>query len=101
MRNPAARSRSSRSTPMTPGCSTCAPANQRWRYDERGRLTDVTRLDDRGRPAETTTYRLYKQTRGNSLYTTVPASVVEQLRMTDRSRVEWELQGAIAHVRKA
>src|SRR5688572_27449735 len=50
---------------------------------------------------ETTTYRLYKQTRGNSLYTTVPASVVEQLRMTDRSRVEWELQGAAAHVRKA
>ncbi|HUR69869.1 MAG TPA: hypothetical protein VM370_11545 [Candidatus Thermoplasmatota archaeon] len=50
---------------------------------------------------EATTYRLYKQTRGNSLYTTLPASVVEQLRMTDRSRVEWELQGGIAHVRKA
>lgn len=50
---------------------------------------------------EATSYRLYKQTRGNSLYTTVPAAVVEQLRMNDRSRVEWELQGATAHVRKA
>lgn len=50
---------------------------------------------------ESVTYRLYKQTRGNSLYTTLPASVVEQLRMNDRSRVEWELQGGSAHVRKA
>lgn len=48
-----------------------------------------------------TTYRLYKQTRGNSLYTALPAAVVEQLRMNDRSRVEWELQGVAAHVRKA
>lgn len=47
------------------------------------------------------TYRLYKQTRGNSLYTTLPASVVDQFRMSDRSRVEWELQGGAAHVRKA
>ena len=46
-------------------------------------------------------YRLYKQTRGNSLYTAVPAAVAEQLRMNDRSRVEWELQGNAAHVRKA
>lgn len=52
-------------------------------------------------PPEATTYRLYKQTRGNSLYTTLPAAVVEQLRMNDRSRVEWELQGGAAHVRKA
>jgi antitoxin component of MazEF toxin-antitoxin module len=50
---------------------------------------------------EATTYRLYKQTRGNSLYTALPAAVVEQLRMNDRSRVEWELQGTAAHVRKA
>lgn len=50
---------------------------------------------------EATTYRLYKQTRGNSLYTSLPAAVTEQLRMSDRSRVEWELQGAAAHVRKA
>jgi|SRR5690349_7718509 len=50
---------------------------------------------------EATTYRLYKQTRGNSLYTTLPASVVDQLRMSERSRVEWELQGVAAHVRKA
>jgi antitoxin component of MazEF toxin-antitoxin module len=48
-----------------------------------------------------TSYRLYKQTRGSSLYTTLPAAVVEQLRMNDRSRVEWELQGSAAHVRKA
>lgn len=47
------------------------------------------------------TYRLYKQTRGNSLYTAIPAAVMEQLRMNDRSRVEWELQGTAAHVRKA
>jgi antitoxin component of MazEF toxin-antitoxin module len=46
-------------------------------------------------------YRLYKQTRGNSLYTALPAAVVEQLRMNDRSRVEWELQGGAAHVRRA
>lgn len=50
---------------------------------------------------EGTTYRLYKQTRGNSLYTALPQAVVEQLRMNDRSRVEWELQGVAAHVRKA
>ena len=50
---------------------------------------------------EATTYRLYKQTKGNSLYTSVPAAVSEQLRMNDRSRVEWELQGGAAHVRKA
>ena len=50
---------------------------------------------------EGTTYRLYKQTRGNSLYTAVPSAVAEQLRMNDRSRVEWELQGSAAHVRKA
>ena len=49
----------------------------------------------------TTTYRLYKQTRGNSLYTALPSAVAEQLRMNERSRVEWELQGAAAHVRKA
>jgi len=54
-----------------------------------------------GDEPDSVTYRLYKQTRGNSLYTTVPASVVEQLRMNDRSRVEWELQGVAAHVRKA
>lgn len=46
-------------------------------------------------------YRLYKQTRGNSLYTALPTAVAEQLRMNDRSRVEWELQGSAAHVRKA
>lgn len=50
---------------------------------------------------EATTYRLYKQTKGNSLYTAVPQSVTEQLRMNERSRVEWELQGGAAHVRKA
>lgn len=50
---------------------------------------------------EATTYRLYKQTRGNSLYTALPQAVAEQLRMNDRSRVEWELQGVAAHVRKA
>lgn len=54
-----------------------------------------------GDEGDATTYRLYKQTRGNSLYTALPASVVEQLRMNDRSRVEWELQGTAAHVRKA
>lgn len=51
--------------------------------------------------AAESSYRLYKQTRGNSLYTALPAAVVEQLRMTDRSRVEWELQGVAAHVRRA
>lgn len=50
---------------------------------------------------EVTTYRLYKQTRGNSLYTALPAAVIDQLRISDRSRCEWELQGVAAHVRKA
>lgn len=50
---------------------------------------------------DATTYRLYKQTRGNSLYTALPSAVADQLRMNDRSRVEWELQGSAAHVRKA
>lgn len=50
---------------------------------------------------DATTYRLYKQTRGNSLYTALPSAVADQLRMNERSRVEWELQGTAAHVRKA
>lgn len=74
----------------------------RLRWSVEGTYARVTRVDTDGEGgAGATTYRLYKQTRGNSLYTTVPAAVIEQLRMTDRSRVEWELQGAAAHVRKA
>lgn len=70
------------------------------RWSVEGTYARVTKADE---PADAagTTYRLYKQTRGNSLYTTLPAVVVEQLRMNDRSRVEWELQGGAAHVRKA
>lgn len=46
-------------------------------------------------------YTLYKQTRGASLYTAVPMNVSEQLRLTDRSRAEWELAGDRALVRRA
>lgn len=46
-------------------------------------------------------YTLYKQSRGSSLYTAIPMSVMEQLRLTDRSRAEWELQGDAAHLRRA
>jgi antitoxin component of MazEF toxin-antitoxin module len=59
------------------------------------------RVSKAGEGPDDGAYRLYKQTRGNSLYTALPAAVVEQLRMNDRSRVEWELQGNAAHVRKA
>lgn len=73
--------------------------SDRLRWIIEGGYARVTKagVDD----GEATTYRLYKQTRGNSLYTALPAAVVEQLRMNDRSRVEWELQGVAAHVRKA
>lgn len=68
------------------------------RWSVEGGYARVSKAD----PAEeTTSYRLYKQTRGNSLYTTLPAAVVDQLRMNERSRVDWELQGGAAHVRKA
>lgn len=79
----------------------------RIKWNVEGGYARVTRADGAGNAAaadgdpEGTTYRLYKQTRGNSLYTALPAAVVEQLRMNDRSRVEWELQGTAAHVRKA
>lgn len=71
----------------------------RLRWNVEGGYARVSKAGDAD--GEATTYRLYKQTRGNSLYTSLPASVTEQLRMNDRSRVEWELQGAAAHVRKA
>jgi antitoxin component of MazEF toxin-antitoxin module len=71
----------------------------RLRWSVEGGYARVTKAaaDD----PEPATYRLYKQTRGSSLYTTLPAAVVDQLRMNERSRVEWELQGVAAHVRKA
>ena len=69
------------------------------RWSVEGGYARVTKAD--AADGDATAYRLYKQTRGNSLYTALPAAVVEQLRMNDRSRVEWELQGVAAHVRKA
>jgi antitoxin component of MazEF toxin-antitoxin module len=75
-----------------------SPADKiRWNVE--GGYARVTKAAEAD--GDATTYRLYKQTRGNSLYTALPAAVVEQLRMNDRSRVEWELQGSAAHVRKA
>lgn len=76
--------------------------DDRLRWNVEGGYARVTRAtaDGEGETAATT-YRLYKQTKGNSLYTALPSAVVEQLRMNDRSRVEWELQGTAAHVRKA
>lgn len=71
----------------------------RLRWNVEGGYARVTKAGTE--EGEATTYRLYKQTRGSSLYTSLPAAVVEQLRMNDRSRVEWELQGTAAHVRKA
>lgn len=74
----------------------------RLRWNVEGGYARVTRASVEGEtPTDATTYRLYKQTKGNSLYTALPSAVVEQLRMNDRSRVEWELQGTAAHVRKA
>ena len=71
----------------------------RLRWSVEGGYARVSKAEPES--GEVTTYRLYKQTRGNSLYTALPQSVAEQLRMNDRSRVEWELQGVAAHVRKA
>ena len=71
----------------------------RIRWSVEGGFARVAKAN--GDEGDATTYRLYKQTRGNSLYTALPNAVVEQLRMNDRSRVEWELQGGTAHVRKA
>ena len=71
------------------------------RWNVEGGYARVTKAEAAEAEGGPSTYRLYKQTRGNSLYTTIPAAVMEQLRMNDRSRVEWELQGAAAHVRKA
>lgn len=73
----------------------------RLRWSVEGGYARVTKAEVMETTEGGTSYRLYKQTRGNSLYTTVPAMVVEQLRMNERSRVEWELQGTAAHVRKA
>lgn len=73
--------------------------DDRIRWNVEGGYARVTKAAEA--ETESETYRLYKQTRGNSLYTTLPAAVVEQLRMNDRSKVEWELQGGAAHVRKA
>lgn len=72
----------------------------RLQWNVEGGYARVTKAATEGE-AVATTYRLYKQTRGNSLYTALPAAVVEQLRMSARSRVEWELQGGAAHVRRA
>ncbi len=41
-----------------PGCSTCGQTNVRHVYDTRGRLTETIRLDDNGKPAETTRHML-------------------------------------------
>lgn len=71
----------------------------RLRWNVEGGYARVTKVD--AAEDEGNSYRLYKQTRGASLYTALPAAVTEQLRMTDRSRVEWELQGGAAHVRRA
>lgn len=71
----------------------------RIRWNVEGGYARVTKAS--GAEGEATSYRLYKQTRGNSLYTALPAAVAEQLRMNERSRVEWELQGTAAHVRRA
>jgi|SRR5581483_6340494 len=73
--------------------------DDRLRWNVEGGYARVTKAD--AAESEATSYRLYKQTRGNSLYTSLPAAVAEQLRMNDRSRCEWELQGTAAHVRKA
>lgn len=78
--------------------------DDRLRWSVEGGYARVTKAEPDGgvvAPVAAPSYRLYKQTRGNSLYTTLPAAVVEQLRMNERCRVEWELQGSAAHVRKA
>jgi hypothetical protein len=41
-----------------PGCSTCGPTNMRYGYDKQGRLTESTRLNDKGKPAETIRHAL-------------------------------------------
>ncbi len=46
-------------------------------------------------------HSVFKQSRSNSVYATVPTAVIEQLRLSDRSRAEWELHGDKAHVRRA
>lgn len=66
-----------------------------WRVE--GGVAEVTKFENGAGQA----YALYKQTRGSSLYTAVPMNVSEQLRLTDRSRAEWELAGSKAIVRRA
>lgn len=64
-----------------------------WRLD--GSSAEVRRAGD----AEG--HVVYKQARSNSIYVAIPVAVAEQLRMDDRSRVEWELLGSSARVRRA
>ncbi len=77
-----------------------------WRVE--GGIAEVRKAGpepaERGAPPTAATspaYALYKQTRGNSLYTAIPMAVIEQLRLTDRSRAEWELHGDVARLRRA
>jgi len=74
-----------------------------WRVE--GGVAEVRKLPadgtGTGTDAQAQGYKLYKQSRGNSLYTAIPMSVIEQLRLTDRSRAEWELHGDRAHLRRA
>jgi antitoxin component of MazEF toxin-antitoxin module len=71
-----------------------------WRVE--GSVAEVRKEDPDGNAgADVTAYTLYKQSRGNSLYTAIPMSVIEQLRLTNRSRAEWELHGDHARVRRA
>lgn len=67
-----------------------------WRVD--GGVAEVARWVDGESAGDG--YTLYKQSRGNSLYTAIPMNVGEQLRLTSRSRAEWELAGDRALVRR-
>lgn len=46
-------------------------------------------------------HAVYKQVRSNSVYVAIPVAVADQLRLTSRSRAEWELLGSTARLRRA
>lgn len=69
-----------------------AQAHVAWRLD--GSTAELRRAE----PPEGNV--LYKQARSNSLYVAIPVAVAQQLRVDDRSRIEWELLGSSARVRR-
>ncbi|MFZ5542804.1 MAG: DUF6531 domain-containing protein, partial [Pseudomonadota bacterium] len=79
-----------------PGCSSCAPSNVRYGYDPRGRLDEVTQLDDQGRPVYTLKHVL--DDRGRLLGSSRIA-YIDGRPQPERRLVRYEYEGDSPHPR--